>query len=209
VGVITKSHLVTRDVDLLADLARHGAVAVMLSVTTLDRDLQLRLEPRAAIPARRLGAIRVLAEAGIPVGVNVAPVIPGLTDHEVPVILEAAAEAGASFAGMIVLRLPGVVKEIFEGWLRENVPGRADKVLNRVHLDDALSKLPPQLRETLLLFEREGFSIAEIASMMKRSESAIKHRLRTARDQLRIHYFGGAIPEKNSRKEQDLVRDET
>jgi DNA repair photolyase len=132
VGVITKSHLVTRDIDLLAGLAQHGAAAVMLSVTTLDRDLQLRLEPRAATPARRLGAIRMLAEAGIPVGVNVAPVIPGLTDHEVPAILDAAAEAGASFAGMIVLRLPGVVKEIFEGWLRENVPDRADKVLNRV-----------------------------------------------------------------------------
>jgi DNA repair photolyase len=132
VGVITKSYLVGRDVDLLGELARHGAAAVMLSITTLDPSLQRSLEPRAATPARRLGAIRVLADAGIPVGVNVAPVIPGLTDHEVPAILEAAADAGASFAGMILLRLPHGVKGIFEGWLRQHVPERADKVLNRV-----------------------------------------------------------------------------
>lgn len=132
VGVITKSYLVSRDVDLLGELARHGAAAVVLSVTTLDPGLQRSLEPRASTPARRLGAIRVLADAGIPVGVNVAPVIPGLTDHEIPSILEAAADAGASFAGMIMLRLPHGVKEIFEGWLRQHVPDRADKVLNRV-----------------------------------------------------------------------------
>lgn len=132
VGVITKSYLVSRDVDLLAELARYQAAAVVLSVTTLDPALQGSLEPRASTPARRLGAIRVLADAGIPVGVNVAPVIPGLTDHEIPSILEAAADAGASFAGMIMLRLPHGVKEIFEGWLRQHVPDRADKVLNRV-----------------------------------------------------------------------------
>ena len=132
VGIVTKSYLVSRDVDLLAELASHDAAAVVLSVTTLDRDLQRSLEPRAATPSRRLGAIRVLADAGIPVGVNVAPVIPGLTDHEIPRILEAAADAGATFAGMIVLRLPHGVKEIFEGWLRQNVPDRAEKVLNRV-----------------------------------------------------------------------------
>ncbi len=132
VGIITKSYLVSRDIDLLSELAGHGAAAVMLSVTSLDGSLQRSLEPRAATPARRLGAIRVLADHGIPVGVNVAPVIPGLTDHEIPAILEAAADAGASFAGMIVLRLPHGVKDIFEGWLRQNVPDRADKVLNRV-----------------------------------------------------------------------------
>jgi len=132
VSVITKSYLVGRDVDLLGTLAEHGAASVVLSITTLDPALQRRLEPRAATPARRLGAIRVLAQAGIPVGVNVAPVIPGLTDHEVPAILEAAVEAGASFASTILLRLPHGVKEIFEGWLRTHVPERADKVLNRV-----------------------------------------------------------------------------
>jgi DNA repair photolyase len=90
------------------------------------------MEPRATTPARRLGAIKVLADAGIPVGVNVAPVIPGLTDHELPAILEAAAEAGASFAGYILLRLPHGVKELFETWLSQHVPERRDKVLNRL-----------------------------------------------------------------------------
>ena len=132
VGIITKSYLVSRDVDLIGELARHGAAAVVLSITTLRPELQRTLEPRAATPARRLGAIRVLADAGIPVGVNVAPVIPGLTDHEVPAILQAAADAGASFAGMILLRLPHGVKGIFEGWLRQHAPGHADKVLNRM-----------------------------------------------------------------------------
>lgn len=132
VGITTKSYLVSRDVDLLTELATRDAASVVLSVTTLNRELQGKLEPRASTPTRRLGAIRVLADAGIPVGVNVAPVIPGLTDHEIPAILEAAADAGASFAGMILLRLPHGVKEMFAGWLRQHVPARADKVLNRI-----------------------------------------------------------------------------
>lgn len=132
VAIVTKSYLVSRDVDILAELAEHRAVAVVLSVTTLDRHLQRSMEPRASSPARRLGAIRVLAEAGIPVGVNVAPVVPGLTDHEMPEILEAAADSGATFAGYIVLRLPHGVKEIFGEWLERHVPERKDKVLNRV-----------------------------------------------------------------------------
>src|SRR5690606_17272479 len=132
VGIITKSYLVARDVDLLAELARHDAAAVVLSITTLRPELQRSMEPRAASPGRRLGAIRVLAAAGVPVGVNVAPVIPGLTDHELPSILEAAREAGASFAGMIVLRLPHGVKELFEEWLGQAVPERKAKVLNRI-----------------------------------------------------------------------------
>jgi len=132
VGIVTKSYLVSRDVDLLAELASHNAAAVVLSVTTLRQDIQRVMEPRASIPSRRLGAIRVLADAGIPVGVNIAPVVPGLTDHEVPAILEAAAEAGASFAGYILLRLPYGVKDIFSTWLGQHFPERKDKVLNRV-----------------------------------------------------------------------------
>jgi DNA repair photolyase len=132
VGIVTKSYLVTRDIDLLAELAEHHAVAVVLSITSLDNDVQRKMEPRASSPARRLGAIRVLANAGIPVGVNVAPVVPGLTDHEMPEILEAAADAGASFASYIVLRLPHGVKDIFSEWLERHVPERRDKVLNRV-----------------------------------------------------------------------------
>ena len=132
VAIITKSYLVTRDVDILRELAAHDAVSVALSITTLRNDLQRSMEPRAASPARRLGAIRVLADAGIPVGVNVAPIIPGLTDHELPEILEEAAAAGASFAGRILLRLPWGVKDLFADWLERHVPDRKEKVLNRV-----------------------------------------------------------------------------
>jgi DNA repair photolyase len=132
VGIVTKSYLVTRDLDLLSELAAHRAVAVTLSITSLQNELQRAMEPRASSPGRRLGAIRVLAEAGIPVGVNVAPVVPGLTDHEMPQILEAAADAGASFASYIMLRLPLGVKDIFAEWLDRHVPDRRNKVLNRV-----------------------------------------------------------------------------
>ncbi len=132
VGLITKSALVTRDVDVLAELARYGAVRVTLSVTTLDNDLARRMEPRAAQPRARLSAISTLARAGIPVGVNVAPVVPGLTDHEIPAILEACAAAGASSASYLLLRLPHVVKDLFAEWLGEHYPGHRDKVLNRI-----------------------------------------------------------------------------
>lgn len=133
VGIITKNHLVTRDVDLLAELAAHGAAAVVLSVTTLDRELQRVLEPRTSTPRKRLLAIETLARAGIPVGVNVAPVIPGLTDHEMPAILEAAAAAGATRAGRIMLRLPLEVAPLFERWLDEHRPHRKGKILSRLH----------------------------------------------------------------------------
>ena len=132
VGIVTKSYLVTRDIDYLSELASHNAVAVVLSITSLGNDIQRVMEPRATSPARRLGAVRVLADAGIPVGVNVAPVVPGLTDHELPAILEAAAEAGATFAGYILLRLPHGVKDLFSSWLESHFPERKDKVLNRV-----------------------------------------------------------------------------
>ncbi len=132
VAITTKSYLVTRDVDVLSDLASVGGAAVTISVTSLRDEIQRSLEPRASSPGRRLGAIRVLAEAGIPVGVNIAPVIPGLTDHEIPAILEAAADAGASFAGYILLRLPHGVKEIFTDWLDAHVPDRKEKVLSRL-----------------------------------------------------------------------------
>lgn len=132
VVVVTKSHLVTRDVDLLGELAADQAAKVTLSVTSLDPELARRMEPRAAAPARRLDAISRLAGAGIPTGVMVGPIVPGLTDHELPAILEAAAEAGASTASFIVLRLPFGVKELFTEWLKRNYPERRDKVLGRV-----------------------------------------------------------------------------
>jgi DNA repair photolyase len=130
--VITKNHLVTRDADHLAELAAHGAVAVNLSITSLRNEIQRVMEPRASIPARRLKAIETLARAGIPVGVMVAPIVPGLTDSELPAILQAAADAGARGAGYVVLRLPHGVKDLFEQWLEQHFPERKDKVLNRV-----------------------------------------------------------------------------
>lgn len=130
--IITKNALVTRDLDVLQELARYQCVAVHLSVTTLDRELGGRMEPRASRPAARLRAIRELSAAGIPVGVMVAPTIPGLTDHEMPAILEAAAEAGATRAGYVLLRLPHAVKDVFSRWLDENMPGKKARILDRL-----------------------------------------------------------------------------
>lgn len=132
VAVVTKNHLVTRDIDFLSELAEYNAAAVMVSLTTLDDDLRRRMEPRTSSPSRRLAAIEKLASAGIPVGVMTAPVIPGLTDHELPKLLEAAANAGATSAGYTMLRLPYGVAPIFEDWLVRNFPDRREKILGRI-----------------------------------------------------------------------------
>ena len=132
VVIITKNHLVSRDVDLLGDLAAFDAAAVLLSITSLDRTLQRSLEPRASSPKRRLDAIRALSQAGVPVGVMVAPVIPGLTESEIPGILEASKAAGASFANYVLLRLPHGVKDVFARWVSERFPDRAGRILSRI-----------------------------------------------------------------------------
>lgn len=132
VVIITKNKLVTRDIDILAELAAMQAAAVMVSVTTLDAALARALEPRASTPADRLAAIEALNAAGIPAGVMAAPCIPGLTDHEMPAILEAAAARGAKRAGYVMLRLPYGLKEIFSKWLEQHYPERKDKVLNHI-----------------------------------------------------------------------------
>jgi DNA repair photolyase len=132
VTIVTKSALVARDADLLAELARHQAAHVCLSITTLDEGLRRTLEPRAATAAARLAALARLKEAGVPVGVMVAPVIPGLTDHEVPAILEAAASAGATFGAYTMVRLPHGVADLFERWLEVRVPGARAKVMGRI-----------------------------------------------------------------------------
>lgn len=132
VGIITKNFLVTRDIDILREMAADRAAAVTLSVTSLDRSLQGIMEPRTSIPSRRLKAIEMLAKAGVPVGVNVAPVIPGLTDHELPAIVEAAVNAGATSASYIIVRLPLAVAPLFEEWLGHHFPHRKEKVLNRL-----------------------------------------------------------------------------
>jgi DNA repair photolyase len=132
VAMITKNHLITRDADLLGELARHDAAMACISVTTLDPDLARTMEPRASAPRSRLDAIRTLADAGVPVGVLVAPVVPGLTDHEMLPIIAAAREHGARFAAYVPLRLPFGLKDLFEDWLARHFPDRKDKVLNRI-----------------------------------------------------------------------------
>ena len=132
VSFITKGALVTRDIDLLSQLAAIRATAVNMSVTTLDRSVARAMEPRASTPALRLKAIEALAKAGIPVNVLIGPVVPGLTEHEIPSILEAAANAGAWSAGYTMLRLPYGVKNLFQSWVHEHYPDRADKILNRI-----------------------------------------------------------------------------
>ena len=134
VMLITKSRLVARDADVLAKLAKEDAAFAVVSITTLDEDLRRSLEPRASAPRDRFAAVRALADAGVPAGVLTAPVIPGLTDHEVPAILEQAKEAGASFAGYTFLRLPHGVGPLFEAWLERVAPGRKKKVLSQLRV---------------------------------------------------------------------------
>lgn len=132
VVIVTKNHLVTRDIDLLSELTGHEAAAVAVSLTTLDDTLRRVMEPRTSSPARRLAAVEKLAAAGVPVGVMTAPVIPGLNDHELPALLSAAAGAGATFAGYVPVRLPQAVRPLFEDWLERHFPERRDKILNRI-----------------------------------------------------------------------------
>jgi len=132
VSVITKNRMIVRDAELLSRLAGHDAASATLSITTLDDDLHRVMEPRTSSPALRLQAVERLAHAGVPVGVNLAPVIPGLTDEEIPRILGAAADAGARYAAYILLRLPHGVSELFVDWLQRYFPDRENKVLNRI-----------------------------------------------------------------------------
>jgi DNA repair photolyase len=132
VGLITKNHLITRDVDLLAELAGQNLVAVTISITSLRNEIQRVMEPRTSVPAKRLAALETLAKAGVKVAVNVAPIMPGLTDEELPAILQAARDAGAEHAAYIIVRLPYAVKDLFEAWLERHFPDRKKKVLNRI-----------------------------------------------------------------------------
>ncbi len=134
VTIVTKSALVLRDLDLLADLAKDQLVSVMLSITSLTNDIKRTLEPRAASPQARLRVIKELALAGVPVGVLVAPVIPAITDHEIEAILSAAKEAGAGSAGYVLLRLPHELKALFREWLAEHYPDRAKHVMSLINL---------------------------------------------------------------------------
>ena len=132
VSIVTKNYLVTRDIDILERLASVRAANVNLSITTLDAELARRLEPRASLPLHRLKAVERLSAANIPVRVLVAPVIPGLNDHEIPAILSAARDVGAQDAGYVLLRLPYGVKEIFSDWLGRHLPSAQNKILDRI-----------------------------------------------------------------------------
>jgi DNA repair photolyase len=165
VGIITKNQLVTRDGDLLGDLAAHQAAAVNISVTSLDSKLQRVLEPRTSTPRARLDAITQLRKVGVPVGVMVAPIIPGLTDHEVPAILQACAEAGAQFAGYTVVRLPFAVAPLFERWLTEHFPDRKEKVLGRIrHLRGGQRLNDPRFKSRIV---GEGIFAEQIAALFE------------------------------------------
>ncbi len=133
VGLITKNALILRDIDLLSEMAKENLATTVISITTLKRDLSRKLEPRTSVPSKRFEAVEKLAAAGINVGVNVAPIIPGLNDEEIPAILKEASERGAKFAGHIIVRLPYSVKELFTEWLERNYPEKASKIINRIH----------------------------------------------------------------------------
>ena len=132
VGLITKSALVVRDLDILVAMAERGLAKVFVSVTTLDRALARAMEPRAATPERRLWALKTLAAAGVPTGVSFAPVIPGLNDHEMEAVLERAADVGVKEAGYVTLRLPREIKDLFHEWLKAARPDRARRVMSLV-----------------------------------------------------------------------------
>ena len=132
VGIVTKGALIERDLDILVQMARDGLVRVGISLTTLDADLSRRMEPRAPSPKRRLSLIRNLTEAGVPVRVMTSPVIPGLTDHELESLLEAGREAGADAASWIMLRLPREVSGLWQDWLRDHEPARAEKIMSKL-----------------------------------------------------------------------------
>lgn len=132
ISIITKSNLITRDLDILGPMGRRGVASAMVSITTLDRSLARTMEPRASTPAKRLEAISRLADAGVPVGVGFAPVIPGLNDHELESVLEAAAKAGATTAMYVTLRLPLEIKTLFQEWLADARPDRAARVMSLI-----------------------------------------------------------------------------
>lgn len=200
VGIVTKNHLVTRDIDILADMAKRNLAEVFLSVTTLDKDLARTMEPRASAPHRRIEAIRALAAAGVPVGVMTAPMIPGLNDHEMEAILEAANEAGATRAGFTVLRLPLEIKELFEEWLRQHRPDRAERVLSLIR----------QMRGGALYQAEFGVRMkgeGPIAQLLAARFSAAVKRLGLNRIRYRLDTQRFAVPESARTALVDAKRD--
>ena len=189
VAIITKNRLVARDADVLAKLARHQAASVRISVTTLDPELANVMEPRASTATARLDAIRELTAAGVPVGVLVAPIIPGLNDHEVPAILDAARKAGAVDANYTILRLPFGVKDLFSRWVEEQFPARSTKILGRIRdlrrgklrnesdqVRQADDGLRPDCRR-----DRPGFPQPKAETWFPRDRAVVESRVSTTR----------------------------
>jgi len=200
VGIVTKNHLVTRDIDILADMAKRNLAEVFLSVTTLDKELARDMEPRASAPHRRIEAIRKLADAGVPVGVMTAPMIPGLNDHEMESILEKATEAGATRAGFTVLRLPLEIKDLFDEWLRANRPDRAERVLSLIR----------QMRGGALYQAEFGLRMrgeGPIAQLLAARFQAAVKRLGLNRIRYRLDTLRFAVPESARTALVDAKRD--
>ncbi|HEX2244608.1 MAG TPA: PA0069 family radical SAM protein [Gammaproteobacteria bacterium] len=194
VVIITKNHLVTRDIDLLSELAKYQCVGVTNSITTLDKKLASLMEPRASTPERRLAAISTLSEAGVPVGYLQAPMIPALTDSEAPAIAQAATKAGAKFCGYVALRLPFAVKLLFEEWLEQNYPGKKEKVLNRIRSIRAGKLNDPSFKSRM---RGEGIFAEQMAELFQLAQRkagirdrwpqfSLEHFRRTGVDQLSL-----------------------
>ena len=200
VGIVTKNALVARDADILGDMAKRNLAEVFLSITTLDRALARDMEPRASTPQRRLDAVRALADAGVPVGVMTAPMIPGLNDHEMEAILEAARDAGATRAGFIVLRLPLEIKELFQEWLRQHRPDRAERVLSLIR----------QLRGGALNSAQFGQRMrgeGPIAQLLSARFAAATKRLGLNQQRYRLDTTRFAVPEAVRTALTDAKRD--
>lgn len=193
VTLITKNYLITRDVDLLAELARYNASAACLSITSLDADLARKLEPRAASPRQRLEAVRVLAAAGVPVGVNIAPIIPGLNDSEVPAIMAAVREAGAVFVGYTVVRLPFSVKEVFALWLEEHFPLMKNKVLGRIEETQGRTLSHGEFGKRLHGVGVWADQIAQIFNVSRKRVKMPEGRLRLSTAHFRRPMIGGQM----------------
>jgi DNA repair photolyase len=200
VGIVTKGQLITRDIDILGDMAKRNLAEVFLSITTLDKDLARAMEPRASAPHRRLEAIRALTAAGIPTGVMTAPMIPGLNDHEMEAILEAARDAGATRAGFTVLRLPLEIKDLFQEWLRQHRPDRAERVLSLVR----------QMRGGALYQAEFGLRMrgeGPIAQLLSARFAAAVKRLELNRVRFRLETMAFRVPESARTALTDAKRD--
>ena len=149
VGIVTKSALITRDIDILASMAKDNLAKVALSITSLDHHLARKMEPRASTPQRRLEALRHISAAGIPTAVMFAPLIPGLNDHELDAVLAAAKDAGVTSAGYVMLRLPREVKDLFQEWLAAEVPERAARVMSLVRATRGGKDYDPKWQERI------------------------------------------------------------